>query len=214
MGHQTQGGRVWFGFRRLDGNFFDSLSELSQLLSNGTTLLAQVLDDEADRAAVAAQIAEADARANEITSGIIRELNQTFATPLDREDIYTLATELSRVMERIDQAVDLIVLYQVDKLPKQFARQVDLVQRCAELTAEAMARLPERSELADYWTEVGRLEANGDKQFRRILAKLYDGRYEPFDALKLRDIISAMESAIDGFARVANTVEQIVVKES
>lgn len=205
---------MWFGSGRVNADFFVPLAQLSDLLVAGSIELAQVLDDDADRPGIAARLTEIDTRSDEITAGIIRDLNRTFATPLDREDIYALATELSLVVERMDEAVDLIVIYNVAKLPKQFARQVDLVQRCAELTAEAMGRLPERAELAEYWTEIRRLEANGDKQYRRILAKLYDGRYEPFEALKLRDIISAMESAIDGFAAVANTVEQIVVKES
>ena len=141
-------------------------------------------------------------------------MNQTFVTPIDREDIYALATGLDAVMDRMDEAADLILLYEVSVLPKEFAKQVALLQRCAELTSAAMPRLGTRKDLADYWIEIDRLESAGDKQYRRILAKLFDGRYEPLEVLKLKDIISAMESAIDGFEAVAHTVEQIVVKES
>lgn len=203
-----------FKFRPVDGTFFESLTELAHQLEIGSDLLAQVLADEADRSAIAASLSEAETRADEIAHSIVRQVNQTFVTPIDREDIYALATGLDDVMDRMDEAADLILLYEVGQLPKEFAKQVALLQRCAELTSEAMPRLASRKDLADYWTEISRLESAGDKQYRRILAKLFDGRYEPLEVIKLKDIISAMESAIDGFESVAHTVEQIVVKES
>ncbi len=203
-----------FKFRPVDGTFFESLTELAQQLEVGADLLAQVLADEADRAAIAASLSEAETTADEIAHSIVRQVNQTFVTPIDREDIYALATGLDDVMDLMDEAADLILLYEVGQLPKEFAKQVALLQRCAELTSAAMPRLGTRKDLGDYWTEISRLESAGDKQYRRILAKLFDGRYEPLEVIKLKDIISAMESAIDGFQSVAKTVEQIVVKES
>jgi predicted phosphate transport protein (TIGR00153 family) len=205
---------VAFRFRPVDGSFFDSIAELARQLQVGADLLAELLDDGADRAAVAGRLADIEARADEIAHDIVGQVNRTFVTPIDREDIHALATQLDAVMNRMDEAADLIKLYEVDALPKEFAKQVSVLQRCAELTVTAMPRLASRKELADYWTEVKRLESSGDKQYRRILAKLFDGRYEPLEVMKLKDIISAMESAIDGFETVATTVEQIVVKES
>ena len=203
-----------FRLRPVDGAFFESLTELAEQLRLGADLLAEVLGDGTDRGIIAAQLAEAESRADEITRSIVRQVNQTFVTPIDREDIYALATGLDSVMNAMDEAADLIMLYEVHALPKEFAKQVTLLQRCAELTAEAMPRLGARKDLADYWSQINQLESRGDKQYRRILAKLFDGRYEPLDVIKLKDIISAMEAAIDGFETVARTVEQIVVKES
>ncbi|MGL5809451.1 MAG: DUF47 domain-containing protein [Nocardioides sp.] len=200
--------------RPVNGAFFESFTELAGQLEAGADLLAQVLADDADQTAIADRLSVAETRADEISHSIIRKVNQTFVTPIDREDIYALATGLDAVMDRMDEAGDLIMLYAVSALPKEFAKQVVLLQRCAELTVAAMPRLGTRKDLADYWTEIDRLESAGDKQYRRILAKLFDGRYEALDALKLKDIISAMEAAIDGFEAVAHTVEQIVVKES
>jgi predicted phosphate transport protein (TIGR00153 family) len=205
---------VAFRFRPVDGSFFDSIAELARQLQDGADLLAQLLDDGADRAEVAGRLAEIENRADEIAHDIVGQVNRTFVTPIDREDIHDLATQLDSVMNRMDEAADLIKLYEVAALPKEFAKQVAVLQRCAELTVEAMPRLASRKDLAGYWTEVKRLESSGDKQYRRILAKLFDGRYEPLEVMKLKDIISAMEYAIDGFETVANTVEQIVVKES
>jgi uncharacterized protein Yka (UPF0111/DUF47 family) len=92
--------------------------------------------------------------------------------------------------------------------------QVEVIQRCATLTAESMPRLRSLKDLDEYWIEINRLENAGDKSYRRILAKLFGGDYEALEVLKLKDIVDSLESAIDAFETVANIIEQIVVKES
>ncbi len=201
-------------FRPVDGSFFELLTQMAVKLQEGADLLAEVLDDGADREAIAEHLAEAETSADELVHQFVSKVNRTFVTPIDREDLYALAHELDEVMDHMDSACDLIWLYEVEELPKEFAKQVTVLQRCSELTAEAMPRLRGRKDLHEYWEEISRLESAGDKQYRRILAKLFDGRYDPLEVVKLKDIISSMEAAIDAFERVATTVEQIVVKES
>ncbi|MGZ4474959.1 MAG: DUF47 domain-containing protein, partial [Nocardioides sp.] len=92
--------------------------------------------------------------------------------------------------------------------------QVQVLQRCAELTAAAMPKLQTLRDLEEYWIEINRLENQGDKNHRRILAKLFSGEFKAMEVLKLKDIVESLEEAIDGFERVANIVEQIAVKES
>ena len=89
-----------------------------------------------------------------------------------------------------------------------------MLQRGAELTAEAMPRLGTMKDLEEYWIEINRLENHGDKSYRRILAELFSGKYEALEVLKLKDVVDSLEAAIDAFETVANTVEQIAVKES
>jgi uncharacterized protein Yka (UPF0111/DUF47 family) len=112
------------------------------------------------------------------------------------------------------EAVDLVLLYVVERLPLELAEQVEVIQRCADLTAAAMPNLKPMKGLEEFWIEVNRLENAGDKIYRRILAKLFGGKYEALEVLKLKDIVDSLEHAIDGFERVANIVEQISVKES
>jgi uncharacterized protein Yka (UPF0111/DUF47 family) len=77
-----------------------------------------------------------------------------------------------------------------------------------------MPRLQTMKDLDEYWIEINRLENAGDKTYRRTLAKLFDGRFEALEVLKLKDIVESLEGAIDAFEKVANIVEQIAVKES
>jgi len=89
-----------------------------------------------------------------------------------------------------------------------------VIQECSRITTEAMPRLQAMKDLEEYWIEINRLENAGDKTYRRTLAKLFDGRYEALEVLKLKDIVESLEGAIDAFEKVANIVEQIAVKES
>ena len=118
----------------------------------------------------------------------------------------------SGIRERLDATRS--ALYEVVKLPSELANQVEVIQRCAELTAESMPRLQTMSGLEEYWIEINRLENLGDKSYRRILAKLFSGKYEALEVMKLKDIVDSLEAAIDAFETVANIVEQIAVKES
>jgi uncharacterized protein Yka (UPF0111/DUF47 family) len=99
-------------------------------------------------------------------------------------------------------------------MPPELSGQVEVLQRCAELTAAAMPNLRAMQSLEEYWIEVNRLENVGDKNHRRIVAQLFSGEYKTIEVLKLKDIVESLEEAIDAFEKVANTVEQIAVKES
>ena len=121
---------------------------------------------------------------------------------------------LDDIMDFMEEAVDLVLLYEVTSLPAETTQQVEVLQRCAELTAEAMPQLESMGSLDEYWIEVNRLENTGDKSYRRILANLFSGEFEALEVLKLKDIVESLEGAIDAFEKVANIVEQIAVKES
>lgn len=200
--------------RPVDTAFYDLFTESAQHLVNGSALLAEMLSETADHDDVARRMREAEHAADETTHAIVRRVNTTFVTPFDREDIYSLGSHLDDVMDSMDEVVDQILVYEVRILPAELSDQVSVLQRCAELTAAAMPNLQSMAKLEDYWIEINRLENQGDKNHRRILAKLFSGEFKAMEVLKLKDIVESLETAIDGFEKVANTVEQIALKES
>jgi uncharacterized protein len=200
--------------RPVDTAFYDLFTASARHLVVGTGLLAEMLGDAVDREDVAARMREAEHAADETTHEIVRKVNATFVTPIDREDIYRLGSALDDAMDAMDEVVDQILVYDVEVLPAELSDQVAVLQRCADLTAEAMPRLQSLRSLESYWIEVNRLENQGDKNHRRILARLFSGEFRAMEVLKLKDIVESLEEAIDCFERVANIVEQIAVKES
>jgi predicted phosphate transport protein (TIGR00153 family) len=201
-------------FRPVDSSFYDLFSEAAGHLVVGAQLLSEMLADGSSKAEIAQRMREAEHAADETTHSIIRRVNSTFVTPFDREDIYALASALDDVMDMMDEAVDLILLYEVTSLPPESTQQVEVLQRCAELTSAAMPSLESMGSLDEYWIEINRLENTGDKSYRRILANLFSGEHEALEVMKLKDIVESLEGAIDAFEKVANIVEQIAVKES
>ena len=201
-------------FRPVETTFYDLFTEMAQQLVAGSDLLAAMLDPASDKADLAQRMADAEHAADETTHTIVRRANQTFITPFDREDIYKLASSLDDVMDFMEETVDLVTLYELGELPKQFAKQVDVLQRACQVTAEAMPRLRTMKDLDEYWIEINRLENQGDKSYRRIVADLFSGSYKALQVMKLKDVVDSLEHAIDALETVANTVEQIAVKES
>jgi uncharacterized protein Yka (UPF0111/DUF47 family) len=205
---------VGLRIRPVDTSFYVLFTQSAQHLVGGAALLAEMLSETADHQDVARRMREAEHVADETTHELIRKVNSTFVTPFDREDIYALGSGLDDVMDLMDEVVDLILLYEVKVMPTEVYTQVDLLQRCAELTAAAMPNLQSMQSLEEYWIEVNRLENAGDKNHRRTLAKLFSGEFKTIEVLKLKDIVESLEDAIDAFEKVANIVEQIAVKES
>ena len=144
----------------------------------------------------------------------MRQLNSTFITPFDREDIYRLANRLDDVMDFIEAAADLIVLYELAELPAENLRVVEVIKKAARMTAEAMPRLRGMKDLEEYWIEVNRLENEADQIYRRTVARLFNGEYDALTALKLKDVAEELEAAADALEDVADAVETIAVKES
>lgn len=203
-----------FKLRTLDGSFFASFVLLAERLNLGAGLLAQILNDDADRHTVADELATLKVGADEIAAEVIRRTNRMFVTPIDREDLYRLTTAMAEIMEQMAGVADLVEVYQVRALPKQFADLVDPLQRCAEATVAAMPRLHGRADLVDYWIEIRQLESRADRIHRRISADLLDGSRKAIEATKLLRILDATEDVVDGFRKVADAMELIVVKES
>jgi predicted phosphate transport protein (TIGR00153 family) len=196
-------------------SFFDLLAGSARHLVTGADLLGQLLGAErADRKVIADLLRDAEHAADESTHSIMRMLNQTFVTPFDRDDIYNLASGLDDCMDHMEEAGDLIVLYKIDALPPHVSDQVDVLRRCAELTADAMPRLRSMKDLSEYWVEINRLENEADRTYRKLLAEMFNNGTDPIELMKLKEVVDALETAADAFETVANLVETIALKES
>jgi uncharacterized protein len=195
--------------------FYAMFAVSGQNLVVGASLLKELLGAAPDeRKGIAERMRTAEHDGDDATHAIMRELNESFITPFDREDIYRLASSLDDVMDAMEAAVDLVVLYQIGELPPEVADQVDVLERAAELTAQAMPRLRSMKDLSEFWIELNRLENQADQVYRRLLARLFNGEYDALTVMKLKEVVDQLEAAADAFEHVANTVETIAVKES
>lgn len=204
-----------FSLAPKDDSFYALFSQQSAHLVKGSALLTQILGaDGPSRESIAKDMKDLEHAADESTHALLRKVNSSFITPFDREDIYSLASNLDDCMDHMESVVDRIMLYKLDRLPEGVASQVEVLVRMSELTAEAMPRLRSMRALAEYWIEINRLENQADQIYRRLLAELFNGDLKATAILKLKDVVEGLEAAADAFETVAHTVESIAVKES
>ncbi|MQA32332.1 DUF47 family protein [Modestobacter roseus] len=183
-------------------------------LVTATDLLGQFVHEHTLREELAGRLRDLEHAGDQATHAIFRQVNSSFVTPFDREDIVALASQLDDVMDAIEAAADLVLLTHLGTLPAEMGQQVALLQRCAIVTAESMPRLRSMKDLADYWIEVNRLENEADKLYRRLLSRLYSGEFDALEILKLKEVADQLEEAADAFEHVAHVVETIAVKDS
>jgi predicted phosphate transport protein (TIGR00153 family) len=208
-------------------------SKAAQNLVRGAQLLSELALPGADVQAVSERLIEVEHDSDQITHELYNKINSTFITPFDREDIYRLGSGLDDVMDHLEAVGTLVYLYGLTKLPtlpREMHELVDVLNRQAAITAEAMERLrigapgvkrpkgvPKMkglSGLKDYWVETNRLENEGDNAYRMLLVRMFSGEYDALTVLKMKEVADELEAACDAFEHVANTVETIAVKES
>jgi hypothetical protein len=197
-----------------DNAFYAMFTEAGRNIADSVDVLAGLIDPNANREAIAKQLRDKEHAGDAVTHRIMRQLNTSFVTPFDREDIYRLASALDDVIDAIEAAADFIVLADVGKLPPLMTEQIKLLQSSANETADAMARLSTLRDLEPYWIEVNRLENEADRVYRKLLSKLFSGDYDALTMVKLREVADGLEEAADALEHVAHAVETIAVKES
>jgi predicted phosphate transport protein (TIGR00153 family) len=198
------------------GEFFGLFNESAQNLRATVELLKDLIEDYRDIDLKVRRIQDREHEGDQVTHAIIRRLNTSFVTPMDREDIYQLATALDDVLDAVDAVGDLFLLHRIEAPLPQMKEQVDVLLRAAEQTEQALALLPkmDRDRLEPYWIEINTLENEGDQLYRRSIAELFSGEHRAMDVLRWKEVIENLEEALDGLENVANTIESIVLKHA
>lgn len=160
------------------------------------------------------EILKAEQEGDRITHDIIQRLNSTFVTPIDREDIYGLATKLDDIVDYVEEAADFLGLYQIEAPMSQAIDLTRILVECGEQLAEALVQLPTMRGLDRYWIELHRLENEGDRVSRDAVASLFSTGIDPMVVIRWKDIFAVLEKAIDSTETAAHIIEGIVIKNS
>jgi len=192
--------------------FYDDFISMADQVKVGAMLLAEMFAGEKPIAAKALEIKEVEHKCDFMTHEIIQRLNKTFVTPIDREDIHSLATRIDDVMDAIDMAAGLVPLYRIDRtrfgakeLTKVIIEQIGVLRL-------ALVALEKRSGVLDRTVEINRLENEADKVYKDALGRLFDEERDPITVIKWKEILSLLEQATDRCEDVGNLLENVVVK--
>ncbi len=194
--------------------FFDLFEEAATNIVRAADLLDQMLRSYPERADLARDILICEQEGDRITHDIIHRLNQTFVTPIDREDIYEIASALDDIVDYTEEVADYLGLYKIEAPMEQSQRLAHILLQACRQIAEAMPRLRSFKDISHYTVEINRLENDGDRVVREAIASLFDDGIDPMVVLRWKDIFERLESAIDSTERVANILEGIVIRNS
>ena len=179
--------------------FRELVGDLPNLRSNVEKLKA--LEHEGDR----------------ITHQTLAQLNSTFITPFDREDIYALATRLDDILDAADGAAQRLLIYRVTEVPQRLIAITDLLVASAKEVQKAVVAIHDRKQHAAALAacvEVNRLENEADVIHREAIGDLFNNAHDAITVLKLKEISEFLEGATDRCEDVANVVESIIIKSS
>jgi hypothetical protein len=197
-----------------DRVFFDLFAEGGQNTLRAAKLLRDMLQEWPDERGLAIDILKAEQEGDRITHDIIRRLNTTFVTPIDREDIYGLATQLDDIVDYIEEVADFMGLYRIEAPMDQSQALADVLVKSCEQLYGLLQNLRGFKGLDHYWIEIHRLENDGDRIYRDAVASLFADRIDPMVVIRWRDIFLRLERAIDATETSASVVEGIVVKNA
>ena len=159
-------------------------------------------------------INECEHQGDEITRTILQRLNSTFVTPFDREDIHALAESFDDVVDDIQTVSQLMLLTHLsDPLP-EMAEQADLLVRMAEEAEALINQLESMKGVQPHLDAIDAQESEGDAIYRRILSRLYSGELEAIEVLRVKDIVEALEGAMNTIEDISDVVESIVLKHA
>ena len=192
--------------------FYADFIALADQLVTAAGLLERMMASDPPDWSLADQIQQVEHDCDTITHEIIQRLNRTFVTPIDREDIHSLAKSLDDVMDAIDAAASVIRRYHV--APVRFgARELaGVIVKSSDQVRMAVAALERKTGVHGLAVEVNRLENEADRLHDDALRRLFDEEKDPIAIIKWKEVLDFLEEATDRCEDVANVLEGVVVK--
>ena len=166
-------------FAPKEREFFDLFEEAGNNIVRAAELLERMLDQWPDHGELARDVVVCEQEGDRITHDIIQRLNSTFVTPIDREDIYALASGMDDIVDFIEEVADFLALYRIEAPMEQSQQLARILHEASRQIAQAVPRLRTFDDIRHFTVEINRLENEGDRVVRQALASLFERGHRP-----------------------------------
>jgi hypothetical protein len=202
-----------FRFIPREARFFDLFEQQSQHILKAAELLHELIHNFADARSRLHAVKEIEHQGDQITHEVVRKLNTTFITPLDREDIHALATRLDDVLDYIEASAERLVVYRIKEPTSACRAMADVIVKITQAMDRAIRCLRTlHASFHEHAVEVNRLENSADNLLRDSLAALFEEQGDPIEVIKWKEIYETMEIVTDRCEDVVNVIEGIILK--
>jgi hypothetical protein len=197
-------------------DFFIIFEKAAANVTHAATLLVGIMEHFSNLDSWAREVHELEQEGDVFTHDIIRKLNKTFVTPIDREDIHALASTLDDIVDLIWGAADRLTVFKLTESTKWAITMAKDLLTTVEFVEKAIKKLKEKNypHIQEYCIEINKLENRIDRGFRDALGHLFDEMTDPILIIKWKEIYEHLEDASDKCEDVANILEAIVLKNA
>ena len=197
-----------------ENSFFSMFVQQAENVHAGTKALVEMLANFSDPQSQSRGIKEIEHQGDTITHDLNTRLNKTFITPFDREDIHELSSKIDDVLDLADAAAGRLVIYRVKAIRQGVLELAQILELSVQQMVMAVRVLEKKDHVLNYCIEINRLENEGDRISRNLIAQLFEQEKDPVEIIKWKEIIEAIETAIDKCEDVANVIETVVLKSA
>ncbi len=202
-----------------DDKFFLLLEESTGNLLEAAGELQRVVVEKniAQRSKRVESIKDFEHRGDDITHKIFSELNATYVTPIDREDIHLIASALDDVLDHLDGSARRFTLYKLKTIPQGMVELARILQKSIveiDRGIRLLRNMHDTGALQQVLKNVNEFENEADRVFEQSIAQLFERENNPIQVIKLKEIYVGMETATDKCEDVANVLESILIKNA
>jgi len=197
-------------------DFFEIFDKAASNLTKATSLLVSLMENFDNLEERAKEIYEVEQDGDMLTHDIMKKLNRTFITPIDREDIHALASRMDDILDLVWGGVDRMIVFRIAEPTPEAVELAKELHRTTEVLQKTIKELRAKnySHVQEHCIEINRLENKIDRIFRDALGKLFDNMKDPLLIIKWKEIYEHLEDASDRCEDVANVLESIVLKNA
>ncbi len=206
-----------FNLNPKEDKFYKMFIEAAQNVDEAAVVLRKSLDSLSNIDLDVSKIEELEHNGDRLVNTMVKELNDSFITPFDREDMYLLIKRIDDVLDLINSTVHRFVMFNVTESTEAAKYLADMIIKCTKLLVELMGELHligNKNHINDTILTINQIESEVDRLFRKTVGELFRNEKDPIEIIKWKEIYQILENTIDKCEKIANIIEGVVIKNA
>ncbi|MDT8718079.1 DUF47 domain-containing protein [Clostridium sp. 19966] len=206
-----------FNLSPKNDKFFDMFIQYSEIIHESTTMLEAFVKNPSDAEQKFNEIKNIEHKGDEMLHSIFTELNNSFITPIDREDIFDIGKAMDDIIDYAEATASRFLIFNLDETKEDAVKMAELICKSTEKLIELLKEfknMKNNKNLSARIMDVNALENDGDVLYRKAIKKLFSDKNDTLDIITWKEVYESMEDVLDATEDVANIIEGVVMKHA